>query len=361
MTFAIRSNWRACLAAVCVAVSCSGSTPVDAPPAGEQAVPDFSAFHASYHVPFAKPVDFDHLSSLHVRVSLNGGPPVTLLVDTGSVGIIVAADQVPGIDPHAPAGSMVYSSSGVELDGVWTPVTVTFLDSKDANGKTATAAVPVLAASERKVIPGAVNGGKIQPSKNPKVFMMGVGFGRGKEPHPERNPLINLTEMQAGTMRRGYAITRDGITLGLAGAMPGFEFQKLTERVVSKETAAMKPGLKDWETARGSVTVDGKTGIDSAVLMDTGLTNMMIGLPEITAHADLPAGTPVTVNLLGGKFHYSFKVGDTDDPVTPRKVTWVKPSFGPSVNTGLRAFSAFDYLYDADGGYLGLRATIKHP
>jgi hypothetical protein len=48
-------------------------------------------------------------------------------------------------------------------------------------------------------------------------------------------------------------------------------------------------------------------------------------------------------------------VGDTTDPLTPRKVNWLKPTHGVFVNTGLCALAAFDYLYDADGGYLGLR------
>jgi hypothetical protein len=333
----------------------------DAPPTTNPS-PDLSAFTDSFHIPFAKPVDFDHLQGMSIRASLNGGPVTTFLVDTGSVGIIVAADEVPDIDPHAPAGSMVYSSSGIELDGVWTPVTVTFPDSKDAQGRLATAVVPVLAASERKVTPGAVNGGNVKPTKNPKVHMFGIGFGRGKEPHPERNPFINLNEMQAGKMRRGYTITRDGFTLGLtAKNAGGYFFQQLKDRTVSDETRAMKPGLRDWESSRGSVTVDGKPQPDAAILIDTGLTNMMIGVPGLETRSDVEPGTGVTVHLLGGQFKYDFKVGDENNPLTPRRVTWIKPSAGPTVNTGLRALAAFDYLYDADGGYLGLRAVVKRP
>jgi hypothetical protein len=183
----------------------------------EAANPNYSRYQQSYRLPFGntKPVDFENLRSLSVRVSLNGGPPMRLEVDTGSTGVIVGADDVPNIDPSAPPGSITYSSSGVELVGVWTPVTMTFPDAVDKYGHVATALVPVLAVSERKIHPGAVNGGTFTPSNHPKVFMLGIGNGRGKEPHQERNPWVNLTEMQAGTMRRGYMITRDGITLGL--------------------------------------------------------------------------------------------------------------------------------------------------
>jgi hypothetical protein len=97
------------------------------------------------------------------------------------------------------------------------------------------------------------------------------------------------------------------------------------------------------------------------VLMDTGLTNMMLAAPDGPTPGDVPAGSRVTINLLAGKLHYSFKVGDFDDPLTPRKVSWIKPTHGVYVNTGLRALAAFDYLYDADGGYLGLRPVEDKP
>jgi hypothetical protein len=349
-------------ALVLLAISLTSAASADTTPAATRdAGPDLSASKSSYHVPFARPVDFDKLEGMRVRVCLNGGPPTTFLVDTGSVGVIVAASEVPNIDPKAPPGSITYSSSGITLEGVWTPVTITFPDAKDARGNVPTAVVPVLAAKERKVAPGAVNGGIAKATKNPKVYMFGIGFGRGKEAHPERNPFVNLKEMEAGTMRRGYAITRDGYTLGLAGDKvgPGYLYQKLRERPVSPETTAMKPGLKDFESGRASITVNDVKQPEGTVLLDTGLTNMMIGKPEAEPAPELAAGTPVRVDLMDGRLHYAFKVGDTSNPLTPRRATWVKRTEGHSLNTGLKAFAAFDYLYDAEGGYLGLRATGK--
>lgn len=324
--------------------------------------PDYTKYKESYQVPFAKAVDFKHLTGMHIKASLNGGPITTFQVDTGSTGIVVSADEVPNIDPKAPAGSIKYSSSGLEFDGVWTTVTLTFPDSKDANGKVATAVVPVLAVKERKVYAVGVNASTKKDEHNPRVHMFGVGFGRGAEAHPEKNPFVNLVEMQAGTMRRGYAITRKGFTLGLteANVGTGYTFQKLTERPVSSETSALRPGLKDWQTAPGSVTVDKLHASMGTILMDTGLTNMMIAVPEQTSGGEIPTGSNVTVDLLGGKLHYSFKVGDTENPLTPRRATWVKPTHGVFVNTGLRALAAFDYLYDADGGYLGLKPIEEH-
>jgi hypothetical protein len=353
------------------AITVAGADPSAAttqPTNQDTAAPDYSAFTQSYHIPFAnrKTVDFNDLKSLHVRASINGGPIVSLDVDTGSIGVIIGAGDVPHIDPNAPAGSMVYFSSGVELDGVWTPATITFVDSKDENGKPATAVIPVLAAKERQFHAGAVNGGNRKsteaPVKNPKVFMLGIGFGRGKEPFQERNAWTNLKEMQAGTMRRGYQITPDGITLGLTAANvgSGYLFEKLTPRTAAPTTGPVTPQLqKDWNASQGWITIGGKKQHTSSMLLDTGLTNLMIEYPEVTDQLAVQDGTDITVSLLSGKLSYSFKTGDTTNPYTPRKVTWVHRDGGSTVNTGIRALAGFDYLYDADGGYLGLRPRQK--
>lgn len=337
-----------------------------ATPAGEPAAPtpDYSRYGQSYHIPFAnpKPVDFDHLQSMSVRVSLNGGPPLRLQVDTGSTGVIIGADDVPNIDPNGAPGTITYSSSGVELIGVWTSVTLTFPDSRDEHGQVATAVLPVLAVSERKVHPGAVNGSSFQPMKNPKVHMLGIGTGRGKLPRQDLNPWVNLREMQAGTMRRGYTITRDGVTLGLTAASvgAGYLYEALQEhRAAPDATSVVAQTVKDWDSARGWVTVDGVDGPPSGMLLDTGLTNMMVQAPDASSTGDLADGTAITVHLLSGRLSYSFKVGDTMNPAAPRKVTWVRRTTHPLVNTGLRALALYDYLYDADGGYVGLRPVVK--
>jgi hypothetical protein len=330
------------------------------------APPDLSRYSQSYQLPFSNQVNYDNLRSMNVRVSINGGPALRVQVDTGSVGMVIGAVDVPNIDPKAPAGSILYSSSGIELDGVWTPATVTFLDAKDAHGNPATAKIPVLAVDVRKTTGIGVNAGAKAPTTklNPRPLMLGIGFGRGKEAHPEKNAFINLTEMQAGTMCRGYTITPDGISLGLtpANTAPGYIYQKLTERALAPDVVGKDAGLKDWQTTPGSCTVgnDYKSPL-AAVLMDTGLTNMILCDPAGPQSGDVPDGTQITVNLLGGQLHYSFKVGDKSDPVVPRKVSWDKPRVGCTINTGLRSLARYDYLFDDTDGYLALRPIEKHP
>jgi hypothetical protein len=385
-----RSKFAAVAIAAALAVGIGTWASADAP-ATREAGPDLSAFTQSVHVPFAHlapragtrpgpragaraatgPIDFEHLQGMNIRVSVNGGPPVVLQVDTGSDGIIMGASDVPNIDPKAPPGQMLYISSGNELDGVWTPATVTFLDSRGPDGKPVTAQVPVLAAQESRQIPGAVNGSAVtRPvNHNPHAYMCGVGFARGKESHPERNPFLNLTQMRAGTMRRGYAITRDGYTLGLtaADAGPGYVWQHLKEREVSPEAKRLAPGLKDWDSSTGWIVVNGHREAGVPMLIDTGLTNFIIWTPGLGQVENLPRGTQVEVNLLGGQLHYRFSSIEwrdtwSGDPAVPSKVSRT-PTTAPvaSVNTGLRTLAIYDYLYDADGGYLGLRPTAQHP
>ena len=366
----VRFGWRSTMVALALAATfvAGGAEPsmtalAATQPTTAAAAPDLSGFTQSVRVPYTKVPDFTDLRRMSVRVSVNGGPPLSLQVDTGSVGIILGASDVPHIDPHAPAGEMVYSSSGYGLYGVWTPATIAFLDARDANGQVPVARVPVLAARESRVVATqAVNGKGFKGSKNPHPYMFGVGFGRGTDPHPERNPFINLEAMLAGTMRRGYTITRDGYTLGLTDRSvgTGYSYQHLTGRAVSAETVAMRPGLRDWATSRGWVTVNGVRQPDMPILIDTGLTNFFIPKNGLAEPAELPAGTPVTVELLGGQLHYGFTVGDKDDPVSPSRVTWTVGKPTSNVNTGLKALAIYDYLYDADGGYLGLRPTASH-
>jgi hypothetical protein len=351
------------LATAALLAACGGSGPATEP----TAAPDYSSLSAVVHVPFSGHEDFDRLGEMRVRVSINGGPPMTLEVDTGSVGVIVGADQIPHAKLNGPPGSIVYVSSGNELDGVMEPVTLTFVDAKGPDGKPVSAELPVLAAQRYHFHPGAVNGRKAgskpaapaKPSnKTPHPGMMGVGFARGKDGHPERNAFLMLAAMQAGTMRRGYTITRDGYDLGLSPKnTAGYQFEKLTDRPVSDDTAKAYPGLHDWHDGRGSVTVGDQPPVPVGILMDTGLTNFMIELPSVEKDADPAPGTKVSVDLLGGRFHYGFVTGDKSNPLAPRRVTWTHKADFALLNTGLKALAGFDYLYDADGGYLGLRPT----
>jgi hypothetical protein len=332
------------LAAICSAQELPPQTIAAAP------APDYSAFTRSYTLPFTGAADFSSL--IHVHASINGGPVGSFDVDTGSVGIVVSADDVPNIDPNGEKGSITYSSSGIELDGVYTMATVHFPDAIGDDGQPhpLDVKVKVLAVSKRLCHDMGPNSGKCTPSDHATSHMMGIGFDRGHdEPHPERNVFLSLSEMRAGTMRSGYLIEPDGVHLGLTAKNvgAGFHFQKLLPR-----PGIPANGPKDWLTAPGGLSVGDGSPQVGTVLMDTGLTNMILSAPG-HKHGEVDAGTPIKIYLPAG-LSYSFKVGDSGS-MTPRKVNFVEPKHDVFINTGLHALAHLDYLYDADGGYLALR------
>lgn len=121
--------------------------------------------------------------------------------------------------------------------------------------------------------------------------------------------------------------------------------------------------VNDFEPATGSISIkyplDPKTGFsdriqyDTNILMDTGLSNMIIAIPG-KKRQELPVGTQIKV-FLPGNHSYSFITG-SDSIGSPSRATLTGSlNERNNLNTGLHAFQLFDYLYDADRGILGLR------
>lgn len=169
-------------------------------------------------VPFADDnLSFQHLNSIHLNLSFNGGPASRFQVDTGSVGIMVGADEIPGFDGKGEPGEITYSSSGVHLTGVWTTVDVGFPDAHMPDGSPVVAHMKVLAVTHKECLGIGVNEAKCSPGPA-HPHMLGIGFGRGKDDEYTtalRNAFLMLNAMQKGSMRRGYTITPHGVQLGL--------------------------------------------------------------------------------------------------------------------------------------------------
>jgi len=322
-------------------------------------VPTFPQGTEVVTVPYTRPVDFNHLNSLHVRISINGSEPQSFEVDTGSVGIVVGAVSIPNFDGKGTPGELTYSSSGVHEKGVWTTVEITFPDAKMPDGRPVTAHVPVLAVTSMDCTGKGVNAARCSVSASaPDPHMLGIGFGRGAAANFDaqlKNTFVQLDDMVSGKMRRGYVISPAGIQLGLnaESVASGWLWQKLIPR--DAKVPDSYNGPKDWETAAGTFAVNGKTMAMGTVLMDTGLTNMMLEAADAPHEGDVTAGTPVKIYLLGGQLNYEFKANDAANPTTPRKTSWRDATRGTFVNTGLHALTLYDYCYDPDGGYLGLR------
>lgn len=350
----VKRTGRACGLAVLVwlLVACS-SEPGEVPSSTSttQSGQAYSAFTHSFTVPFVESPDFANLShTLKIAASVNGGTVSNYTVDTGSVGMVVPAAEVPNIPPGSPSGTITYSSSGLQLTGVWATVSVSFPQAVNQNGINvpAQATVPVLAVTIANCTGSGVNSGRCRPTI---PHMLGVGFGRDTraETSPAYNPFLNLTEMVAGTMRRGYIIGRGGLALGLTGSNTtgAWAMQQLTD--------AGTPAAgthHDWKPLTGGFALNSGPQLSGTVLIDTGLLNMIIEDNSLPSSGAVATGSPMTIAL--GNLSYRFSTGD-GGAQTPTVVNYARAKHGTFVNTGLRALGHYDLLFDADAGYLGLR------
>jgi hypothetical protein len=196
--------------------------------------------------------------------------------------------------------------------------------------------------------------------------MMGVGFGRGTTTYasPVYNPFVNLAEMQGGTMRRGYTITSAGVQVGLTNATVPLNapWGPATSNYYYGETLTASNAFSgypyDWTTPPGSFVYAGTTTAAGTILFDTGLTDMILENVGYTSSNTVPAGTAITINAIPSVISYSFNSGD-GGATTPSSVSWASYTHGVYVNVGNHFLGGYDYLYDADGGILGLRPESR--
>lgn len=294
-----------------------------------------------------------------IWLKLRGSAPRRFGIDTGSTGIVVAAEHFrPGADDVDDGpGRLIYNSSGRILEGE--RYTTDVVIQRDGDTPLATARVQVLRVMNVSCMEHARD---CRPGREPGgVALMGVGFGRdaaqGTEPNAPRNPFTNLISLASPTpvasIRPGYVLTRTALHLGITPSLAqDFAFVKL------KPGAQSRSGAPAWSTAPMTVSVDGVTG-DGTILMDTGINYMFLSPPAGTALAPgtrAPAGTRIAVYLPDRRTpqpaFYGFTVGERSNPIQPAKVEVVRDR-GVFVNTGRQFLEGFDYLYDAVGGYVG--------
>jgi len=295
--------------------------------------------------------NFSNLTSLlQVQAQVNGGTLKNYTIDTGSVGVVVPASEVPNIPANSPSGSITYSSSGLQMNGVWATLPMTFPQAVNGYGgsEVATATVPVLAVTSTVCTGVGPNAGNCTGAI---PHQLGVGFGRGTtvQLSPVYNPFLNLAEMTAGTMRRGYIIQRSGLVLGLTASNVGSSF--VTQTLTSAGTPAAGTH-NDWVTPAGGFTLGSTTPATGVVLIDTGLTDMILEASGQPSSGKVSNGTAMMITI--GTQTYSYSVGD-GGVQTPTSVNWAIYSGKTFVNTGLRALGHFDLLFDADNGLFGLR------
>lgn len=336
-----------------------------------------------------------------------GGLPHSVQVDTGSTGIAIRRDTIGQNTPaqNPPTNNYIYyNSSGHLMCGSWVQTDVTLSDPTGT--RVTIPSMPVLAIDYTcQVTP------PLQPGTNPcqtctripllrnhtGPAMLGVGFDRGAGMGgPQQNPFLQLQEMNAGKMQRGYIVTSEWIQLGITpDDLAGFQFVKLAPN-------APKVSGYDWQQASGCVSITGGgvmtpgQPVCGKVLMDTGVDRMYLSYAAASAPQFQPplpsagniweccettdklkpcaAGQPrcringgqgasVTVTWPAApQFSYTARapqqfIANGTNPIFAH----VNPTATPPndaavfVNTSRQLLFTADYLYDAQCGRVGFR------
>ncbi|MGQ9366958.1 hypothetical protein [Azospirillum sp. ST 5-10] len=381
-----------------------------AAPAAAQSGPDLQAYSAARFVPFAKDagggLPLADAPRLAFRIPAPAGAPApdtprrdlfTMTMDTGSTGVVVSAADLPGYTADEAAGSPqgweFLSSSKRLWIGHWLTRELVFLNGR--GDPLATATVPVLAVETEHICPGWSETANLptcdQPTRTSRmptgIAYLGVGFGREHDGQPQgtpdKNPLLNLTAVgdravTPGSLRAGYIVTRDGVHIGLTPAnAKGFAFAKLRDRSLNAAGQPASADPRDWAQATMAVSVDGGAPQEGPVLIDTGIPQMYLtvadpgGLRTVAIETASETGKRVSGLAPDSRVEvrfpgagrpiatYGFTVG-SGDPLAPSAVIVNRPGTPAFVNTGRHVIRGFDVLFDADGGWFGLRPAAAN-
>jgi hypothetical protein len=340
-------------------------------PASTDSLDPYREHHRSVYLAYVNaPAPHDDITAVpRLRISF-GRRSYGVVMDTGSVGVVVSANKIPNFHSlqSLGPGQLTYSSSGRIMIGQWVVTPMTILGGNGV--RVTTAPIPVLAVTQVQCMQRAR---RCTPNEAPhRISMMGIGFGRRHDHQaqsgPDKNPFLNVTNLDGGgpsvaRMRRGYIVTRRGIHIGLtAGNTQGdFSYVKL----------APTADGKDWAGTPACISINGaKPAACGSLLMDTGVTAMYLTVPERQASTDIVTVRGRATTLVDGtnlmisipaedspRALYTFTLGDDANPLAPAHLILVSRERAPFVNTSLRFLNGFDYLYDADGGFVGFRWT----
>jgi hypothetical protein len=367
------SRWMAGLTSLPVVI---GLTTLAATPAGATSVTPGSA---SVTIPYlASSGGSSGLVTVPLLpVSVNNGTAQNVVLDTGSVGLVLPPNYATPTGTAIASGSISYDN-GKTYTGSWYTTAVGI----GGGGATATATVPVFFA-DTITCNLQVNPNCDTTATTP---VLGVGFARGDTVATptavEKNPLLHITSVngvavspgapgQAGDLTSGYVLTQSGITLGLTAAnTAGFGFVTLTPIAGLSYVDWSAPGMTltaNGVSARGTVLTDSGWGVGSMLvepLASMGVTASACG----GSYCPASPGNSFTLAIGPEKapvVSYSFAIG-ADGSVTtgaPPAAAIVAIKFdaadAPFVNTGTNFLNSYDYLYDYQDGLVGYRAVTE--
>jgi hypothetical protein len=293
-------------------------------------------------------------------LSFGGGRVHRAILDSGSTGIVVGATSILDFErlPKIADGQLTYTSSGRIMLGQWV-LTPLVLHGADGT-RIQTEPMPVLAVTQVQCLRRARNCAPREDVRH--IGMIGIGFARERDRQaqstPDKNPLLRILDGGAGGERRsGYVLTSRGIHVGLTADNTAGEF-----RYIKLDRQHPERSMRgDWSAVPACISIERAAPPScGTMLVDTGVADMFMTTSPAQAGAargSFALGTEVTILAGSGSDPaelYSFRVGDAS-PAAPRSIHLRVSRSRSFVNTSFHILNAFDFLYDADGGYAGFR------
>lgn len=372
-----------------------------------------------YWLPYANTPNFGQPNPIQPSIRMRiEGRQFSIPMDTGSRCLFLTADLLPAkLPPGGFQGQQILNSSGRVFKGTWVPMKVYFPDAVGNGGATGTAysntlvlvvnfltanSVPASGATKpgttfgtirktgtvklvgggrktyRNGILSLVPGQVVSYSDNPGVLQSGANFGIGfnrtgstasNRDNQRYDAFFNLSQMQAGSMVAGFIIKPTGVQLGLTQETTGFAYTNL----VPTGNARVTGSPPDWQAPMGTIEYQHRTYWYGQVVIDTGISHGILTLPKQPRTGN-NVDYPLTVNLLNSNGGVSYRINSkpgnilrpSADGYGASGIAWFAPLSGlftendypyqsQFFNTGRNVLNAFEYLYDASNGYLGLK------
>jgi hypothetical protein len=351
--------------------------------------PDYSGFTKSLQIPFTN--EDEPGSTPAIAVAVNGVKIENAGLDSGSSIFALGQNFVPSFqekDKLRP-GSVGYTS-GRLWEGYWYKATVTFQDTWDAKVPPkikVTSKVDVLVITkqtltgyeETKGEDGKMHREKIVTEEHdPEIHYIGIGFGivddGNKGYTPNKNPLLSVTQyndepVEDRTFRRGYILRRRSVEIGLTK-------ENIKSFGCTKLSNSSSPNTKwYWNRVNFALQLNGKKMMYGDALIDTGVSVMTIWSTDYQAEDYIKDDTDGSILLRPEsvvKFYfpnekinlaeYSFTWLGKDgvkESLMPKLVYYDKSAYDnrATVNTGQNFYYEFETLFDAYGGFWGVKKT----
>jgi hypothetical protein len=351
------------------------------------ATTDLSNYTESIFIPYM--FKFSTKNTPQIKTTIEG-VDIDMPVDTGSTGLLIGAPLVPNVNisTGTPAHHF-FTSSKILYVGRLVELPITFHGEGDSK---CIARAPVLVVEkswrcpwydpkrDRFGCPRGPDGEKAVERDTSKITYMGIGFGRNEPkdgmPYgtPRLNPFLNIESingqnMTADSLRSGYTISSQGVSLGLTDrTLRGFTFTHLDPGLTHGEDT------RDWAMMSMCFSINGTGRYCGPGLVDTGIPQMYIragegeSVPSVTIPNPNPNGiakmvkrvkwgTKIAVgfpSLDKAAICYSFAVGE-GVPMEPSYVAPAKAGSPPFVNTGRNFLFGYSVAFDAVGGRFGFR------